>query len=67
VALGICDSFDVHPIRDLLAAGVGVTVNTDDFTIFGASVCDEILALSRMGLTATAIATIIERGLAEAV
>jgi adenosine deaminase len=67
VALGICDSFDVHPVRDLLAAGVAVTVNTDDFTIFGASVCDEILALSRMGLTATAIATIIERGLAEAV
>jgi adenosine deaminase len=66
VALGICDGFDVHPIRDLLAAGVAVTVNTDDFTIFGASVCDEILTLSRMGLTASAIATIIERGLAEA-
>jgi len=66
VALGICDSFDVHPIRDLLAAGVGVTVNTDDFTIFGASVCDEILTLSRMGLAADTIAAIIERGLAEA-
>jgi len=66
VALGICDSFDVHPIRDLLDAGVAVTVNTDDFTIFGASVCDEILTLSRMGLAADAIAAIIERGLAEA-
>ena len=66
VALGICDSFDAHPVRDLLAAGVAVTVNTDDFTIFGASVCDEILTLSRMGLAADAIAAIIERGLAEA-
>jgi adenosine deaminase len=66
VALGICDSFDVHPVRDLLAAGVAVTVNTDDFTIFGASVCDEILTLSRMGLAADTIAAIIERGLAEA-
>ena len=66
VALGICDSFDAHPVRDLLAAGVAVTVNTDDFTIFGASVCDEILTLSRMGLAADTIAAIIERGLAEA-
>jgi len=41
-------------------------VNTDDFTIFGASVCDEILTLSRMGLAADTIAAIIERGLAEA-
>jgi adenosine deaminase len=65
VALGVCASLDAHPVRDLLAAGVAVTVNTDDFTIFGASVCDEILTLSHMGISAESIAAMIERGLAE--
>ena len=65
LALGVFSSLDAHPAPALLAAGVGVTVNTDDFTIFGASVCDEIIALSRMGLGAVEIAAIIERGLAE--
>ena len=65
LALGVCDDLADHPAAALHGAGVALTVNTDDFTVFGASVCDEILALSRMGLDAAAIATIIERGLAE--
>lgn len=65
VALGVCDALDDHPAPALHAAGVALTINSDDYTIFGAGVCDEILALSRMGLDAAAIAAIIERGLAE--
>ena len=65
VALGVCAALADHPAPALHAAGVALTVNTDDFAIFGASTCDEILALSRMGLDATAIAAIIARGLAE--
>lgn len=65
VALGVCHGLDDHPAPALHGAGVALTVNTEDFTIFGASACDEILALARMGLDATAIAAIIERGLAE--
>lgn len=65
IALGICPGLDAHPAPALLAAGVALTVNTDDFTIFGAGVCDEILALHRMGVGAADIAAVIERGLAE--
>jgi adenosine deaminase len=65
LALGVCGSLDAHPAPALLAAGVALTVNSDDFTIFGAGVCDEILALSRMGVSAGDIAAIIQRGLAE--
>jgi len=65
LALGVCDSLDTHPAPALLTAGVALTVNTDDYTIFGAGVCDEILALSRMGVGPETIAAVIERGLAE--
>lgn len=65
VALRVAASLAHHPARALHAAGVALTVNTDDFTIFGASACDELLNLHRMGFNATEIAAIIERGLAE--
>ena len=52
--------FDVHPARELFDRRRRVTVNTDDFTLFGASVCDEMLTLARMGFTAAEIAAIIE-------
>jgi adenosine deaminase len=50
VALGVAGSYESHPIRDLLAAGINVALGTDDFTIFGASLCDEIRLLRRSGL-----------------
>jgi len=50
-------SFDL-----LLPQAIGLSA---DFTIFGAGVCDEILALSRMGVGAADSAAVIERGLAE--
>jgi adenosine deaminase len=66
VSLGVCAALDQHPVRTLFERGVALTVNTDDFTLFGASVCDELLNLARMGFSAADIARVIETGLREA-
>jgi adenosine deaminase len=50
IALGVANSYDEHPIRTLLAAGVKVALGTDDFAIFGASLSDEIMRLHRSGM-----------------
>jgi adenosine deaminase len=50
IALGIAGSYESHPIHALLAAGVEVALGTDDFTIFGTSLCDEIRRLRRAGM-----------------
>ena len=50
IALGLAGSYEDHPIHALLAAGVNVALGTDDFAIFGASLCDEILRLRRSGM-----------------
>jgi adenosine deaminase len=50
IALGVANSYDEHPIRTLLAAGVKVALGTDDFAIFGASLSDEIIRLHRSGM-----------------
>ncbi len=64
-ALGVCASLDDHPARRLFDHGVKITVNSDDFALFGASVSDEILNLARMGFSAEDIARIVENGLQE--
>jgi len=64
-SLGICESLAAHPARALLDQGVALTVNTDDYTLFGASVCDELLTLSRIGFSPGEIASMIETGLAQ--
>ena len=58
VALGVAGSYESHPIRALLAAGVNVALGTDDFTIFGTSLCDEIRLLRRSGLPLAELAKI---------
>jgi adenosine deaminase len=50
LALGLVDSYQHHPIHQLLAAGVEVALGTDDFTVFGVSLCDEIWQLHRAGM-----------------
>jgi adenosine deaminase len=50
IALGVAGSYESHPIHALLAAGVEVALGTDDFTLFGASLCDEIWRLRRSGM-----------------
>ncbi|MBI3971443.1 MAG: adenosine deaminase [Chloroflexi bacterium] len=46
VCLGVSPSLEQHPIRRLLAAGVPVTVNSDDPPLFGTTLTDEFLALA---------------------
>lgn len=64
-ALGLCASLAAHPARQLYDQGVALTVNTDDFTLFGASVCDELINLAQIGFSAEEIAQMIATGLAE--
>jgi len=58
IALGLSESYQHHPIRALLAAGVKVALGSDDFTIFGAGLCDEILRLHRAGMPTSELAKI---------
>jgi adenosine deaminase len=64
-SLGVCDVFENHPARRLFDNGVKLTVNSDDYALFGAGVSEELLSLSRMGFSANEIAQIVENGLAE--
>lgn len=45
IRLGLCKDYSDHPIGQLYRHGIKVTVNTDDFLIFGASVSHEYLKL----------------------
>lgn len=64
-SLGICDALSTHPARRLFDAGCRLTVNSDDFTLFGASVCDELRNLAAMGFSPEEIARVIRTGLGE--
>jgi adenosine deaminase len=50
VALGVAGGYENHPIHALVAAGVNVALGTDDFTVFGTGLCDEIWRLRRSGM-----------------
>jgi adenosine deaminase len=50
IALGLAGGYENHPIHTLVAAGVNVALGTDDFTIFGVSLCDELWLLRRAGM-----------------
>ena len=58
LALGLASDLASHPIHRLLAAGVDVALGTDDFTLFGAGLSDEILRLHRAGMPASTLAQI---------
>src|SRR5262249_6255221 len=64
-SLGVCESLETHPARYLFDRGVKITVNSDDYTLFGAGASDELLTLSRMGFSADEIEQVIQNGLAE--
>lgn len=44
---GVCPSIKDHPIKDYFGQGLLVTVNSDDPTMFNATLTDEYLALAR--------------------
>ena len=64
--LGRVTSLSEHPIRELVDAGVIVTINTDDVLVFGQSVSDEFHNLYSAGLfTATELDQIRLNGLTQ--
>jgi aminodeoxyfutalosine deaminase len=64
VALRVVPDLDHHPIRELVAAGVTVTVNTDDPPMVGTDLNTEyaiaarLLDLDELGLTGLALAAV---------
>ncbi|MNI77658.1 Aminodeoxyfutalosine deaminase [compost metagenome] len=66
IMLGRTGSYSTHPIKALYAAGIPVTVNTDDMLIFNQSVSEEYMNLYTSGLmTAAELNDIRETGLRE--
>ena len=48
--LRVVENYCEHPIRKMFDAGVRVTLNSDDYTVFGRSVSEEYVELYRHGL-----------------
>ncbi len=64
-ALGVCDALEAHPAHRLFERGVRLTVNSDDFTLFGAGVSEELLNLQAMGFAPGEVVQIVANGLDE--
>jgi len=45
ICTGVVRSLESHPVKDFLHAGLVVTINTDDPTMFGCTLTDEYVAL----------------------
>ena len=57
VATRVVDTYQVHPIRDMVAAGVLVTINSDDPPMFGTTLNREYgIAADLLGLDAAGVA-----------
>lgn len=66
VALRVVDDYASHPLAAMIRAGMRVTVNTDDYAIFGTSLSDEYLRLFQTGLlTASELESVRQNGLKE--
>jgi adenosine deaminase len=66
IALRVCESVQRHPIRKLFDAGVKVTLNSDDYAIFGRSVSDDFkLLYQEKVFTAAELDTIRRTGLSQ--
>jgi adenosine deaminase len=55
---------DAHPLQEWIAAGVSVSLSSDDPAFFGASVSDEYAKAVELGLSRGALATISKNGFA---
>lgn len=64
VALGVAAGLKEYPIRPLIEAGALITINSDDFAVFGMSIADQLAALRDSGLiTQAECCTIIRNAL----
>lgn len=61
---GAVESAERHPLPEWIAAGISVSLSTDDPTFFGASVTDEYMKAARLGLGRSELATIAKNGFA---
>ena len=50
IALGAAESIQDHPLRELYDRDIKVTINTDDYLLFGASITDQYLELIEKGV-----------------
>jgi adenosine deaminase len=67
VQAGIVPDLASHPIARLVRAGVSVTISTDDRTVTGTTLTDEMArTAAATGLTADELATIALNGFARA-
>lgn len=63
VCLGVYPSLADHPLRQLHESGVPITVNSDDPTMFGTTLNEEVAALTGpLGLSEAAAAEIVANG-----
>jgi len=59
---GIYPSYEAHPVKALFAAGVPITINTDDPTFFGTTLAEEYAHVHAMGVPAQGIFEMIKNG-----
>lgn len=63
VRLGVYPSMSDHPIRQLIEAGVPVTINSDDPPMFNTSLTDEFRAMAGVhGFSPAELATLVRTG-----
>ncbi len=60
--IGICDSYQDHPARELFLAGIPITINSDDPTFFDTTLMDEFVHLRSAGFEDQDIRSILRSG-----
>jgi adenosine deaminase len=59
---GVYPSYQSHPAKALFAAGVPITVNSDDPTFFRTTLADEYACLAQMGFSADEVVELLRNG-----
>ncbi|NUP98949.1 MAG: adenosine deaminase [Armatimonadetes bacterium] len=59
---GVVSSLASHPVKELLEAGVPLSINTDDPTFFGTTLVDEYLAVASLGVSREALLELVRNG-----
>jgi adenosine deaminase len=59
---GIYPSYEAHPVKALLEAGVPITINSDDPTFFGTTLTDEFIHVHSVGVPKDEIFEMLKNG-----